>query len=389
MGTDLVKVICGLRRSGKSVMLQLIKAELLGQGVAPAQILEFNFEDMQYRALHDHLKLEARIRAYAGAHRGKLYLFLDEIQEVESWELTVNSLRSALNCEIYLTDSNSRLLSGELATYLAGRYVQFTLYPFSYREFLLSRQLADSAHSFQDYLTFGGMPFLSTLPLERQPILAYLSDLTYSVLFKDILQRNGFRHVDLLQRVINYAFANTGQIFSATSLSRFLKSEQRRVATDTLLDYLRACTTAYILTKIPRFDLKDKRPLSVNEKYYATDLGMREAVAGHNIEDLGQCLENVICVELLRRGYTVYTGSGSDFEIDFVALKDHDPLYIQVCYQLSTEDTIKREFGAFRKLRDNFPRLVLSLDEFDFSRDGIHHLNIRDFLLSDGWEQRL
>lgn len=383
--TDLVKVLTGIRRSGKSVMMLLIKDELIKRGVLTEQIISINFEDFDYIKLRDPFILNEWIKTKARGIKGKIYLFLDEIQEVSNWEQVINSFRVSLNIDIYITGSNAKLLSGDMATYLAGRYVQFDIYPFSYHEYLIARGVSESATEFQQYIQLGGMPFLINLLYQKDASRQYLLDVYNSVLLKDIIQRNKIRDADLLERILMFSFSNIGNPFSASSIAKFLKSENRKQSNDTILNHLKACTSAYILNKIPRMDLQGKKLLTVNEKYYVADLGLRDALLGNKAKDIGQILENIVCLELLRRGYKVTVGKIGNLEIDFVAEKNGQRLYIQVSYLLADENTIDREFGVYGKIKDNYPKYVLSLDDFDFSRDGIIHENIRHFLLREDW----
>lgn len=380
INTDLIKVLTGIRRSGKSVMLQLIQEELLSQQVRPDQMISLNFEDLANLPLCQPMALYQWIADKAAAIKGKIYIFLDEIQEVTNWERVINSLRVAFDVDIYLTGSNAKLLSGELSTYLAGRYVQFVIYPFSYQEFILANQLDDTPQAFQKYLLFGGMPFLMNLHFQEGPSHQYLQDMYNSVILKDIVQRNNLRDVDLLERIIGYALSSIGHVFSASNITKYLKSEHRKVSNDTVLNYLNACTTAYLFYKIPRQDLLGKKLLSINEKYYVVDHGLREAVYGHNARDIDQILENIVCLELLRRGYTVTIGKTGNFEVDFIAEKGNRKCYVQVTYLLASPETIEREFRVYKDIKDNYPKYVVSMDELDFSQDGIQHYNIRKFL---------
>lgn len=380
INTDLIKVLTGIRRSGKSVMLQLIQEELLSQQVRPDQMISLNFEDLANLPLCQPMALYQWIADKAAAIKGKIYIFLDEIQEVTNWERVINSLRVAFDVDIYLTGSNAKLLSGELSTYLAGRYVQFVIYPFSYQEFILANQLDDTPQAFQKYLLFGGMPFLMNLHFQEGPSRQYLQDMYNSVILKDIVQRNNLRDVDLLERIIGYALSSIGHVFSASNITKYLKSEHRKVSNDTVLNYLNACTTAYLFYKIPRQDLLGKKLLSTNEKYYVVDHGLREAVYGHNARDIDQILENIVCLELLRRGYTVTIGKAGNFEVDFIAEKGNRKCYVQVTYLLASPETIEREFRVYKDIKDNYPKYVVSMDELDFSQDGIQHYNIRKFL---------
>lgn len=389
IGSNLIKVMTGIRRCGKSVMLELIKQELIESGVNPIQFISINFEDLSYSHLQTAKSLHDEITNRAKNIDGKVYLFFDEIQEVKDWEKCINSFRVSLDCDIYITGSNAKLLSGELATYLGGRYVEFVIYPFSFGEFIeLYRPINPDAsiqQCFQKYLITGGMPYLANIRYADEPSKQYLHDLFNSVQLKDIVKRNKIRDVDLLERIIAYVIANVGTTFSARSLTKFLKSEQRTVAPETILNYIKYCCDAYLFYQVKRVNLQGKQILSTNEKYYIADHGIREAVFGGNMRDINLILENIVYLELLRRGYKVTVGKTGEKEIDFVCDKRGDKLYVQVTYLLASEDTIKREFGAYDTIRDNFPKYVVSLDEFDMSRNGIKHQNIRDFLLAEQW----
>lgn len=389
IGNDLIKVLTGIRRSGKSVMLDLIKQELVSSGVNDNQFISINFENMSNAHLCFAEALHQEISQRISEITGKAYLFFDEIQEVIHWEKCINSFRVEFNCDIYITGSNARLLSGELATYLAGRYVEFVIYPFSFGEFseLYHSLFSDSdlRAMFTQYLTSGGMPYLSNLRYSEQPSRQYLQDLYNSVVLKDIVKRNNIRDVDLLERIIAYITANIGTTFSATAISKYLKNEGRTVAPETILNYIKACEDAFLFYRVRRQDLQGKKILTVNEKYYIADHGIREAVFGGNMKDINLIFENIVYMELLRRGYKVTVGKAGEKEIDFIAEKQAQKLYVQVAYLLASEETIQREFGAYSTVRDNFPKYVVSYDEFDLSRDGYKHVNIREFLMSQQW----
>ena len=390
IGKELIKVMTGFRRSGKSVMLQLIQEELVTQGVQKQQFISFNFEKMGFEHLCNAKALHDEVIQLAKKIDGKVYLFFDEIQEVKSWEKCINSLRVDLDCDIYITGSNAKLLSGELATYLGGRYVEFVIYPFSFAEFkelyLSVYPQTSDAECFNKYLIAGGMPYLSNLNYEDEPSRLYLEDLYNSVVLKDIVKRNTVRDVDLLEKIIAYVTANIGTTFSATSISKFFKSENRTVATETILNYIKYCLNAYLFYQVKREDLAGKQILSVNEKYYMSDHGVREAVFGGNTRDINLILENIVYMELLRRGYKVTVGRIGDKEIDFVCRKQNNKLYVQVTYLLASSETIEREFGVLEQIPDNFPKYVVSMDELDMSRNGIKHCNIRKFLAMDEWD---
>ena len=389
IGTNLIKVMTGMRRAGKSVMLELIQEELVRSGVSRSQFLCYNFEDLRYAPLQTAAALHEEIQRKASEINGKVYLFLDEIQEVTDWEKCINSLRVTLDCDIYIIGSNAKLLSGELASYLSGRYTEFVIYPFSFGEFIeLYRTVspdASVAACFQKYLLLGGMPYLANIHFLDAPSKQYLNDLYYSVQLKDIVARNQIRDVDLLERILSYIISNVGTTFSANSISKFLKSKRRAVAPETILNYIRYCCEAFLFYQVKREDLQGKQLLSSNEKCYIVDHGIRAAVFGGNLRDINLILENIVYLELLRRGYQVTVGKAGTQEIDFVCHQQDRKIYIQVRYLLASEETVQREFGVYEKIRDNFPKYVLSLDEFDFSRNGIKHCNIRDFLLAEDW----
>ena len=390
IGGELIKVMTGMRRSGKSVMLELIQEELTETGISREQFISINFEDMRYGHLLTAQALHEEILRRTENIQGKVYLFFDEIQEVTDWEKCINSFRVEFDCDIYITGSNARLLSGELATYLGGRYVEFVIYPFSFLEFteLYHSLFPDTALEvcFRQYLLCGGMPYLSNLRFEEEPCRQYLTDLFNSVQLKDIIKRNKIRDVDLLERIIAFIITNTGTTFSATSLSKFFKSERRSVSAETILNYIQYCMDAYLFYQVKRQDLRGKQILGTNEKYYIADHGIREAVFGGNMQDIQMILENIVFMELLRRGYKVTVGKTGNKEVDFVAVKREQRIYIQVCYLLASRETIDREFGVYAHIPDNFPKYVVSLDEFDMSRNGIKHRNIRDFLMEEKWE---
>ena len=388
IGTELVKVMTGIRRCGKSVMLELIQQELAESGVSRAQFISINFEDMSYSHLQTAQALHDEITARAAEIEGKVYLFFDEIQEVKDWEKCINSLRVSLDCDIYITGSNAKLLSGELATYLGGRYVEFVIYPFSFGEFMeLYRSIAPDAsiqQCFQKYLLAGGMPYLANLRYADAPSKQYLHDLFNSVQLKDIVKRNKIRDVDLLERIIAYVIANVGTTFSATSLAKFLKNEQRTVAPETILNYIKYCCEAYLFYQVKREDLQGKQILASNEKYYIADHGIREAVFGGNMRDINLILENIVYLELLRRDYRVCIGKVGEAEVDFVAEKPDDKVYIQVTESMLSQETRERELRPLRMIPDNYEKIVLSMDrDFIKSYDGIKLQYLLDWLLDE------
>ena len=385
---DIIKVLTGIRRSGKSVMLKLIMEELKQNKIDEKQFININFENLINRELTTADKLHEYILKKASEIKKKCYIFLDEIQEVKDWEKCINSLRvnEEYDFDIYITGSNAKLLSGELSTYLTGRYVEFVIYPFSFKEFLETlksiQQDVSTREAFQKYVKFGGMPFLYNLAFEEEASLQYLKDIYSSIILKDITQRNKIRDTDLLERVISYLIMNVGNNFSATSISKFFKSENRKVSVETILNYIKAAEESFLIYRVSRDDLIGKKVLNVNEKYYIADHGMREAILGSNQRDINQIFENIIYLELLRKGYNVRVGKVDNLEVDFVCTKGNEKIYVQVAYLLASSETIEREFTSLEKIGDNYPKYVISMDEFDMSRNGIKHINIIEFLIS-------
>lgn len=382
--TDLIKVLVGIRRSGKSVLMDQIKDVLLEKGVLENEIISYNFESYSTIDLRDDRVLYKSIAAKIEEQSGKCYLFLDEIQEVDNWEKVINALRVDFNVDIYITGSNAKLLSGELATYLAGRYVEIKVYSFSYEEFREhAAALAlgwDEKDTFLKYVELGGMPFLGNLRMDSNTSIQYLEDIYRSVLLKDVIERNKIRDVDLLERIILYVISNIGRTFSAKSISDYLKSENRKVSSDTVYNYIKACEEACLLIKVSRQDMVGKKILKIQEKIFIADHGIRQAIHGQNQENIDQVLENIVFMELLRRGYKVTIGKLGDKEVDFIAERNKKRIYIQVTYLLASESVIEREFSVLESIKDNFSKYVVSMDEFDFSRNGIEHVNIRTFL---------
>ena len=384
---DVIKVLTGIRRSGKSVMLKLLMEELKNRGINENQFIYINFENLKYRNLKNYERLYDFILNKVDDKYKSYYIFLDEIQEVEEWERCVNSLRvdEDFNFDIYITGSNAKLLSGELSTYLAGRYIEFIVYPFSFKEFFEiiqeKNQEIKVKETFQKYVKFGGMPFLHNLDYNFEASMQYLQDLYASIILKDITQRNNIRDTNLLERIINYIVMNIGNTFSATSISKFFKSENRKVATETILNYIKACEEAFLVYRVARNDLLGKKILNVNEKYYIADHGIREAIMENNQKNINQVLENIVYFEMLRRGYNIKIGKVDNLEVDFVCKKNDETIYIQVSYLLASEDTKEREFSVLENIKDNYPKYVLSMDEFDMSRNGIKHVNLIEFLV--------
>lgn len=384
---DVIKVITGMRRSGKSTLLEAVKNRLLDNGISPANIITMNFESMRWEdATTSAQAFYEAVIFLAKAIEGKGYLFFDEIQIVPDWERTVNSLRVDLDCDIYLTGSNSKLLSSELSTLLAGRYVTFEVLPFSLRE--LGKAFPGKSHRelYDLYRIYGGLPFLSHIDYAPESSLPYLRDVFNSIVLKDIVQRHNLRNSDQLERVLSYFMSEIGTTLSIDNIATTMKNEGRSVSVDSVYNYLQAAEDAMLLTKVPRYDIKGKAILRGSEKAYLTDVGLREALFGSNGKRLDLVLENIVFVELVRRGFQVYIGRIGKKEVDFVAEKSGDRLYIQVAYTLENESTREREFSALQAIDDNYPKLIVSTDEVDWSDGGIACWNIIDLLMTSTWE---
>lgn len=386
MDKDIVKVMTGIRRCGKSVMLKLIQRELEEKGISREQILTINFESRMLPCEKNTDAVFQYVREFAEKTKKRIYLFFDEIQDLAQWEELVNALQIDFDADIYITGSNAKLLSGELSTYLGGRYVEIRIYPFSYGEILEILRLESSPEVFLQYLTYGGMPFIYQNRIDNEMALLYLEDVFDSIILKDITQRNQVRDVGIFKTILLYLVAGVGTTFSASSIQKYLKSEKRGISAETLYNYLEYCKDACILHMVPRSDIIGKKLLQFQEKPYLTDHGFREAVYGNNQRDIQQILENIVYMELIRRGYTVSIGKNSQMEVDFVAERGSGRFYVQVAYLLADDTTIKREFGALESIPDNFPKYVVTMDEINQSRNGIKHVNIRKFLLMADYE---
>jgi predicted AAA+ superfamily ATPase len=383
----IVKVITGMRRSGKSVILKLLREELLKRKIRPEQILYLNFESLGTASLQYADALYAFILNIAKQQRRKLYIMLDEIQKIAEWEKAIASFRVDFNCDIYITGSNSSLISNDIATLLAGRYVEIKIHPLSFSEHLIFTSAMkedagkDINRQFTDYLRYGGLPGIHEMNINTDAVTPYLLDIYNSVLLKDVVSRYRIRDTDLLERIVLFLMDNVGGIFSAKKISDFLKNQNRRLSTETIYNYLEALESAFLIHKVSRWDIKGKRILETQEKYFFEDFGLKNACLGYRNNTISGLLENAVFLELQCRGYDIYVGQGINCEIDFIARRRDETVYIQVAYLLASPETIDREFSPLLAVRDNFPKYVLSMDEFNFSRDGIIHRNIRDWLL--------
>ena len=379
--SDLIKILVGIRRCGKSVILKQIMEELKEKKVDEKHIIYVNFEFIEYEELQDYKKLNVYIKEKI-VDSNKYYVFLDEIQKVEKFEEVINSLRASIdNISIFITGSNSKLLSNELSTVLSGRYVLFNIYPLSYREFIeITNKEAKSEETFWNFVKWGGLPNRTQFTDESN-IKDYLHSVFDSIILRDVVERLGLKDTTLFDLLLQYIVDTTGRQFSAINVINFLKSEGKSVSAETIYVYLDALCKALMIKKIYRYDIHGKAILKTLNKYYMTDLGIAQ-IKNNNFE-INKCfaIENVVYNELLERGYDVYIGKTKDGEVDFIATKTGEKLYFQVAYLLENDKVQNREFGAFKEIDDNYPKYVLSLDKVDFSRNGIIHKNIIDWLL--------
>ena len=381
---DLIKVITGIRRSGKSTLLKQIIDELKDNGIDEERIVYINFEDIDMSFIKNDKDLNEYIKKQI-KRDGKYYLLFDEIQNIVDWEKAVNSFKATKDVSIFITGSNSNLLSGELATLLAGRYVSFKIQPFSFKEVCELKQLKNNEEiekEFEDYLKWGGMPLRFYFKDESE-IKNYLMDLYDSIVIKDIVSRYKVKDVELLNRILEYLMSTPAQQFSVTNIVNYLKNENRNCSNETLYNYLSYITNSFIMNKAKRYDIKGKKVLSTNDKYYLTDLGLGQVKSTNKIKGRGSVLENIVYNELINRGYEVLVGKSDSSEIDFIASYFDEKIYIQVAYILTDETVIEREFGAFKGIEDNYPKYVLTMDKADFSQNGIIHKNIIEWLLEE------
>lgn len=382
----LIKALVGVRRSGKTVLLNQIKEYISENGIDKDRIIYINFESFANRKyLNCDVLYQYVIDKYEKTGNKKLYLFFDEIQDVSEWEIILASFLVDIDCDIYITGSNSKLLSGELATHIAGRHVHFDIYPFTFSEAKayaseLGRDISNE-DLFREYIEFGGLPQCCGLP-ENQSKQAYLEDIFNTIVINDIVERNKIGDIELLKRLIVFLLDNIGNPFSANSICKALKSEGIITTVNTVVSYVSYILKSLVIYSVKRYDTKGKTLLSTNEKYYSADLGIRNHIKSSEMIDYSKLFENAVYLEMLARGYEIQVGKVAEYEIDFICYnRNKEKIYIQVCYLLSDEKTIEREFRPFSYIDDNYPKYVISADKFDFSRNGIKHFNIIDFLL--------
>lgn len=385
--TPFVKIITGVRRSGKSTILKLIMKKLQEERHIPAeQIVSYRFDSMEYegmtaKQMYDELKENL-------CSTGKTYLFLDEMQEIEGWEKVVNSIASDFDVDLYVTGSNSRMMSSEISTYLTGRYVSFRVYTLSFGEYLTFKNqyapLEDRKTELANYIRLGGFPAVHLRQYSQDEIYTIVRDIYNSTIFSDIVKRSQIRKVDQLERVVKYTFNNVGNTFSAKSISDYLKAEHRALDNETVYGYLEKLEKAYLLHRCSRYDLQGKELLKTQEKFYLADTSLRYSVLGYNDDTVAAALENVVYLELCRRGYTVAIGKIGDSEIDFVATRQNEKLYVQVTQRIDSEKTEKREYERLLEIQDNYPKYVLRTDAFaGGNHEGVKTMHVADFLLSE------
>ncbi|MEA3392719.1 MAG: ATP-binding protein [Candidatus Marinimicrobia bacterium] len=381
----IIKVISGIRRCGKSTFMKLLIKSFVDKGVQENNILYINKELLEFEFIKDYSGLNLYVKEKLSGNSEKKYLFIDEIQEIKDWEKAINSFLAEGIIDIYITGSNSRMLSSELATFLTGRYVLISMYPLSFKEFLIFRGEKGSLieEEFQLYLKFGGLPGIHDLPLVDEVIFQYINSIYNTILLKDIVARYAIRDVNLFERIASFVFDNIGNITSAKRISDYIKSQNIKVSVDTVQNYMSFLKDAFIMFKAQRYDIKGKKHLEIYEKYYASDSGIRHSVLGYRYDDISMLLENIVYLELLRRGYRVTIGKLDNYEVDFIAQKNDEKIYFQVTYLLSGVDTVEREFRPLLKINDNYQKIVLSMDKiWGGDKDGIKRINIIEFLLN-------
>lgn len=389
VGTPFVKILTGVRRCGKSTILKMIMEKLKTERNIPDErIVSYRFDSMEYEDMTAK-QVYAAIKERLSAD-GKTYLFLDEVQEIRGWERVVNSLASDFDVDLYVTGSNSRMMSSEISTYLTGRYIAFRVFTLSFQEYLTFKAtyapVGDPKAELADYIRLGGFPATHLQNYSGDEIYTIVRDIYNSTIFSDIVKRNQVRKIDQLERVVKYTFSNVGNTFSAKSISDYLKSEHRALDNETVYSYLEKLEKAYLLHRCSRYDLQGKEILKTQEKFYLADTALRYSVLGYNADSVASSLENVVYLELCRRGYTVHVGKTGDGEIDFVAVRQNEKLYVQVTQKIESEETKQREYNRLLEIRDNYPKYVLRTDEFAGGNyEGIRTMHVADFLLSSDY----
>ena len=384
--TPFVKVLTGVRRCGKSTILKMIIEKLnMERNIPENRIISCRFDSMEYEDMTAK-QMYAQLKEQL-SNNGKTYLFLDEVQEIKGWEKVINSLASDFDVDLYITGSNSRMMSSEISTYLTGRYISFRIFTLSFGEYLMFKEkyaaISDSKTELVNYVRLGGFPATHLQAYSQDEIYTIVRDIYNSTIFSDIVKRNQVRKIDQLERVVKYTFNNVGNTFSAKSISDYLKSERRSLDNETVYSYLEKLEKAYLLHRCSRYDLQGKEILKTQEKFYLADVALRYSVLGYNADSVAASLENIVYLELCRRGYTVHIGKTDDGEIDFVATRQNEKIYVQVTQEIHSEKTEKREYNRLLEIHDNYPKYVLRTDEFAGGNyEGIKTMHIADFLLS-------
>ena len=380
-----IKVLTGMRRVGKSYLLRSIIEDLRASNIADNQILYINKESLDFDFIRNYRDLDKYVKDCLGEVQAPKYLFVDEIQEIRQWELAITSCFAEGDFDIYITGSNAHLLSSEIATLISGRYIEIPIYSLSFEEFLLFRDKRKKSkdEEFATYLWAGGLPAIHHFDFNQEVVYQYISSIYNTILLKDVIMRNNVRNVSLLENITKYIFQNVGNIFTAKKVSDYLKSQKLRVGIETVQNYISYLVSTFAIYKVPRYDVKGKRLLELHEKYYLGDVALRHALLGYREGDISGVLENLVFLELRRRGYQVAIGKVGNQEIDFIAEKENRKIYVQVAYLLASPETIEREFSVLRSIKDNYPKYVISLDTV-FGKDfaGIQRVNLIDFLLT-------
>lgn len=374
-----LKILTGMRRVGKSSLLHIIKDEIL-KDVADENKIYINFEATNLLSINNVNSLLEYLKPLLEDVKGKVYFFFDEIQVIDGWEEVISDLKHNRDYDIFLTSSNKKLISS-----LSEKYVEFEIQPFTFSEFkkAFENMELSKENLFYKFIQLGGLPFLKYFDLDETPSFEYLNDIYNTVLVKDVLQYNNIRDVDLFNHIFSYVLTNIGQSFSASGIKTYLKNKNKNISVDTILNYLEYCNIAFLIKKVPRYDITSKKTLKVDEKYYLTDHGFRQATGFPITQDIKRILENIVYIELLSRGYEVKVGKVKDKEINFIAKKEKSLSYYQISYKIRDEKIRERIFETYNSITDNFPKYVLSMDHSNFSQDGVIHKNIIDFLLED------
>ena len=385
MDKPVIKVLKGMRRVGKSVLMQLYMDKLRKCGIAQSNILYINKESLEFEYIKTYTDLYRYAKNYFNGATGKNYIFIDEVQEIAEWEKAITSFLSENIADIVISGSNARLFSSELATLLSGRYVEIVVHPLTFSEFLLFRKgSTDVETEFKNYLRYGGLPGLHQLSLEDEIIFNYLNSILNTILYRDIITRHKIRDASIFDRIVRYIFDNIGNITSAKKIADHFKSQRIKISVDTILNYINYIEQGLLIERVPRYDIKGKKYLEFTDKYFLNDIGLRHGFIGYGEKDINAILENIVFKEMEARGYKLSIGVMGQNEVDFIAEKQGRKKYIQVCYNLGSEETVQREFGNLKRIDDNYEKLVISMDKFfPEETDGIIHKYLIDFLLEE------